>query len=50
MTNLKSGKLKRPMKVLDASSMQSIKGGRGKGKGGNGSSSGSGSLPPPEDF
>jgi len=43
MTNLKSGKLKRPMKVLDASSMQSIKGGRGSR--GKDSSAGSG-LPP----
>lgn len=32
MTNLKSGKRKRPMKVLDASSMLSIKGGKKKSK------------------
>jgi len=32
MTNLKSGKRKRPMVVLDASSMISIKGGRGGGR------------------
>ena len=45
MTNLKSGKLKRPMKVLDAKSMLSIKGGRGGGGKNSGSTQGGG-VPP----
>jgi len=49
MTNLKSGKRKRPMQVLDASSMLSIKGGKrkgdGQGQGGTGTVSGGGEPP-----
>ena len=48
MTNLKSGKLKRPMKVLDASSMLSIKGGKkGGNKGGDDTGTGTGGGVPP---
>jgi len=46
MTNLKSGKLKRPMKVLDAKSMLSIKGGKGGKRGGSKNSGAGGGVPP----